>query len=161
MQKSKLLIVEDDAYKIDDILKEFRTTIEARLVSSVSTAVKAIVASNFELIVLDMALPTFERSKESSAGSGQPQGGVEILRTLQHLNSDSSVIIISQYAGIEMEKEFVPICDTPTYLKSRYGVNVIGAVHYDFEIRDWSTEFKNILKENFSSFLNNHENTIN
>lgn len=140
-----VLLVEDDNYKRDAILSVVPENFECSVEQSVATAVRRLSRDRFDLIILDMALPNYEKKDNAASGSSQPQGGVDVLRELKYLKLDSKVIIVSQYPGIEIDGEFVSLNESVETLNSRYGVSVLGAVVYDFEDDSWVADFNRIL----------------
>ena len=147
MKRLSILVVEDDEYKINDICGALPKHTDRTVVRSVASAVRAVVDGAFDLIMLDIALPTFEKQTGAASGSSQPQGGVEVLRALNYAKSTSRIIIISQYPGIEIDGVFVSLSASVQALNDRYDIDVVGSVAYDFEDNAWINEFKNIMSK--------------
>lgn len=82
---TKILLVEDDEFKAADILKivtELFPEASADRANSVTSALRAISARDYTVVVLDMSLPTFELSGPGGGGSPQGQGqGCSVLLT--------------------------------------------------------------------------------
>ena len=144
MSKS-VLIVEDDKFKADDLRKEIAKDWDVTIVASVRDAVVRVLDDGFDAIVLDMALPTFTADSSSLSGTAQPQGGVEVLRALKFTQLGTPVIIVSQYPDLEIDGIFHSLEAAPKVLSERYGIEVVGAIVYDFQNRGWSDEFGRML----------------
>ena len=145
--RTRILIIEDDHFKADDLRKEIGGEFEVFVVASVRDAVVKVLEETFDAIVLDMALPTFTADAASSSGTAQPQGGVEILRALRSGNPGTPVIIVSQYPDLEVDGEFHSLDASPRVLSERYSLRVIGAVVYDSQNRTWADVFRGLLNE--------------
>src|SRR6218665_1104065 len=101
----KILLIEDEAHKREELstcLTEFFGDSAAiDHVDSVRAAFWAVSAEDYDLIVLDMALPTFSTDGTATErGHDQALGGVEVLRALKSRGVSRKVIIITQYPEI-------------------------------------------------------------
>ena len=143
---TRILIVEDDNFKANDLKKELDFDCEVVTVVSVRDAVVKVLQCVFDAIILDMALPTFTADAVSFSGTAQPQGGVEVLRALKSTKANSSVVIVSQYPDLEIDGVFFSLEESPRVLSDRYGICVTGAVIYDFQNRSWVEDFRNLVK---------------
>lgn len=117
-------------------------------VDSVHAAFWAVSENDFDLIVLDMALPTF--STEGSAaerGHDQAMGGVEVLRALKARGTTSKIIIITQYPDIAVGGRRLKLSEAPGVLSRRYEQDVIGAVLYRYRSPSNNAKLKTILKK--------------
>lgn len=117
-------------------------------VDSVHAAFWAVSGDEFDLIILDMALPTF--STEGSAaerGYDQALGGVEVLRALKARGMTSKVIIITQYPDITVGGKRLKLGEAANVLSCRYSQDVIGAVLYRYKSPSNSTKLTALLKK--------------
>ena len=142
---TRVLIVEDDKFKADDLKNEIASDCDVTIVASVRDAVVRVFDEVFDAIILDMALPTFTADSSSLSGTAQPQGGVEVLRALKSTQLSTPVVIVSQYPDLEIDGVFHSLEAAPKVLSERYGINVVGAVVYDFQDRGWSDEFRKLV----------------
>ena len=142
---TSVLIVEDDKFKADDLSREIASGFSITVVASVRDAVIKVLGEAFDVVVLDMALPTFTADAASASGTAQPQGGVEVIRALKSVKTDTPVIIVSQYPDLEIDGKFHSLLGAPKVLSERYSIRVVGAVVYDFQNRAWSDVFRGLL----------------
>lgn len=142
----KILVIEDDNFKAEDLRREILNECEVSIVGSVRDAVVTVLNQSFDIVVLDMALPTFTANAASASGTAQPQGGVEVLRALKSVSAGTPVIIVSQYPDLEVDGEFHSLEQSPGVLSARYGIRVVGAVVYDFQDRTWAGAFRELLR---------------
>ena len=74
------------------------------------------------------------------------QGGLEVIRTLKVLRKTPKIVIFTQYDGLELDGNYIPICDTVPLLKDRYACDVIGAVVYEYQSDGWKTGFDCLME---------------
>ena len=125
----RVLVVEDDDFKFEDIFglfQKFKLTVDVQRASSVQAGYEAIQGAQFDYIILDMALP----SHNLVAGTGnpypEPVGGLEILLELADQNRAERVIILTQYPSIEFNREYVPLGKFCS-VAAEHGINLIRA----------------------------------
>ena len=112
---------------------------------SVRDAVVGVLTDNYDVVILDMALPTCTRSPLSPGGTAQAQGGMEVVRALRSRRSRTPVIIVSQYPDLEIDGEFFSLLLAPTELTERYGLAVVGSILFDFQNRSWVEKFRKMV----------------
>ena len=140
----QVLLVEDDVHKSDDIKTTFFENDIVHVARSVKEAVCAVEERGYDLIVLDMALPTFRKQVKSAGGTTQASGGVEVIRAIQRTKVESMVVIVSQYPDLEIDGKYLPLERSPEFLLKRYGVNVVGAVRYEYDDKGWVRKFASL-----------------
>lgn len=133
----KVLLIEDEIHKREELaayLNEFGgAELEISIADSVRSAVKAVTGTNYDLIVLDMALPTFTVEEGSvDGGLDQALGGVEILRTLKFLGKRQRIVIVTQYPDITLDGKRVKLNSARSALEKKYGQSIEGAVLYKY-----------------------------
>jgi CheY-like chemotaxis protein len=148
----RVLLVEDELHKREElsssILLFFAGNVELVHVDSVHAAYWAASADEFDLIILDMALPTFSiDSPVADRGLDQALGGVEVLRALKARGVNCKVIIITQYPDINVGGRRLKLSDAPSVLSKRYSQSVIGAVLYKYKSPSNSSKITALLKK--------------
>ena len=145
----KILLVEDETHKREEMrqcVKEVHG-FDPEIVDGVSSAVLMVIDFDFDLIILDMALPTFgESSDDKKKGHDQAQGGIEVLRALKHANKSTKVIIVTQYPDFYIGSTKIKLKDSPGVIGKRYEQNVIGAVLYNYKSKNTLQSVISILK---------------
>lgn len=145
-----ILLVEDDDHKVSDLKREiegFWSGASLDITRSVRESCMAVRGKRYDLIFLDLSLPTFDQEKRKSGGAGQPQGGIEVLRMLKRIQHDDPVIIVSQYYEVEFEKKHYSLIDCVNIIVKRYGCNLVGTVLYAFESNDWKAKIRKLMGE--------------
>lgn len=148
-----ILLVEDDDFKAADIAKviaEVSSGNEIEKATSVTSALKAMSNRPFDLVILDMSLPTFDMSGPGGGGSPQAQGGIEVLRLAKRLRHQPNFIIVTQYPDIEIESREIPLNLAARILSTEFGLKLIGCLLHEFESDAWRIELAARLKKFFS-----------
>jgi CheY-like chemotaxis protein len=146
----QILIIEDDDYKSSDIcrlIEEHVEECEVVKAASVTSAMRAVSASRFDLVILDMSLPTFDLTGPGGGGSPQSQGGVEVLRLMRRQKSDTPVVVITQYPDIEFDGYEVPLAYAADRLSDRFELSVKACVAYEFDRGTWRGELIEALRK--------------
>jgi CheY-like chemotaxis protein len=145
----KILLVEDEVHKRDEILACLRSVlgVEPDISDSVSSAVLRVLEESYSLILLDMALATYgEAAEDNLKGHDQAQGGIEVLRALKMARRKSSIIIITQYPNFSIGGIKVKIKNSKDQIFSRYGQDVVGTVLYQYKSPSVMDKLGSILK---------------
>jgi len=114
----------------------------------VHAAFWSVSTNDFDLIILDMALPTFSADGSAAArGHDQAMGGVEVLRALKSRAIVSKIIIITQYPEIAVGGDRLKLGVAADFLSKRYGQNVIGGVLYKYRSPSNAVKLTALLKK--------------
>ncbi|MFK4810358.1 hypothetical protein ACI3KW_09105 [Devosia sp. ZW T5_3] len=144
----RVLLVEDEEHKIADLTERIlRAGIapgDLVAVSGVRDAVLQATGGSYDLVVLDMALPTFSHG----TGGGVPQsvGGVEVLRALDAEGLSLKIIVVTQYPGIIIGGKNVTLRQVGKVASAKYGQQVLGAVLYKFKMPEWQEAFDALME---------------
>lgn len=146
----KVLLIEDEEHKADDLtrrlLNKGLSTPELTRAIGVRQAVLEVMRGVYDLVVVDMALPTFSSTgDDGSGGGGQAVGGIEILRALSSTNVCTNVIIVTQYPDIIVGGDRVRLHQAARVLSAKYQQEVLGAVLYSYKTPEWETAFDALL----------------
>lgn len=158
-QMKRILLIEDEVHKREELtahLNDFLSEPKSiDVVDSVREAVFATTENDYDLIILDMALPTFTTSEEEGFDDGgldQALGGVEILRTLQALGKSARIIIVTQYPDISVNGKRVKLRAAPLALSKKYGQEILGAVLYKYKSDLNRSKLQNIVGRVWSKY---------
>lgn len=145
----KILLVEDEIHKRDEIVRCVSEvfSVEPEVVGSVQGAVLRVTESDFDAIILDMALPTFgDSAADNKKGHDQAQGGIEVLRALRAANKSSRIIIVTQYPDFYIGGSKIKLKDSGRVIQEKYNQNVVGAVLYNYKSNATLGRIVSILK---------------
>lgn len=148
-----ILIIEDDDYKLERLKIFASVELENLTIStseSLKEALEAIGKNTFDLIFVDMAIP----SHPTIAGQGTPvsfnTGGLEVLMELAAMGRSDPCIIITQYPDIEISGEYIPIGDVKTKLPLLLECEVAACIFYEEDSNTWEAELKKVFRDIFA-----------
>jgi DNA-binding response OmpR family regulator len=138
-----IILIEDDNFKENMIKKSIFDLSNENVVSvarSVAGAVKLLTDQSFDLVILDVSLPSHDKSK-SAPSLQMPSGGLEVLYELAFEDRKEPVIIVTQYPEIELEdKKSVPIHKARDLLVEATGVDIRRVIYFDRSDDAWRRE---------------------
>ena len=137
------LLIEDDPDKakkiIDFINANFQyCSITHRL--SYQSGLKELFSIDFDFLLLDMSLPSYDQGHGSYAGKPRNFGGRDILKEMKRYNKSARVKIITQYN--EFDGGLVSMKDLDEELKNKYASLYDGYIIYSSSRSDWENELK-------------------
>lgn len=149
----KILIVDDDRAKIDKIEEVVLNKLEVDIINkrySYQSGIKEILnAENIEydLVLLDMTMPTFDITSRDNGGQRKDFAGKEIMRYMKRKKVLTPVIVITQYDILGAKS--IELSDIMIELEDKYGEFYLGTVYYDVRIENWKSEIISIILKRF------------
>ncbi|UBZ08781.1 response regulator [Salegentibacter mishustinae] len=142
----KILLVEDDEDKRSRIAEFIKNELEANIdiARSFQSGRKSISEKKYDLILLDMSMPTFDISPLESGGRSQPFGGRTLLFEMQRRNINTKVVVITQFDFFGVDDEEITLEELDLELKNSFSQNYLGAVPFNIGYEDWK---ENLLKK--------------
>ena len=145
----RILLVEDENFKkelIESELASFLVAVDMHYARSVQHAVSAIEKILFDLIILDIALPSHALRAGGSQPLSQPSGGVEVLLELSYDKREDKVIILTQHPEIEFDGCSYSLDTIAEVFSNRLCVNIGGIIHFHPSDEIWKSKLReNIL----------------
>jgi CheY-like chemotaxis protein len=136
----RVLLVEDDQFKqelIEDELRKARPLARIDVARSVQQAVQMIRSQAFDLVILDIALPSHASRPGGSQPISQPSGGVEVLLELGYERRRDKVVIVTQYPEVEYDGRFYPLSKVGRVLGPLIEANIVDAVYFAPQDAQW------------------------
>lgn len=141
------LLIEDDpnkAKKIVSFLDADFPNINMTLRISYQSGLREIFTSQFDFILLDMSLPTYDQNTSSPSGKPRNFGGRDILKEMKRYKKKSRVKILTQYN--EFDGGSISINELHSQLKTKYNSNYKGYIIYNSRSTQWQEELNEFLK---------------
>lgn len=134
----KILIVEDDSFKLDAIRRILaeRPGVEIETAVSLRDAMTTLEASEFDFVVLDMAIPSHTSAVPAVDTYSQPVGGLDILMFLAMGGRTERVAVLTQHPTVEYDRRHVPLHKIVEALRADGIYNVVEAILFTEE-RKW------------------------
>ncbi|EKN6076500.1 response regulator, partial [Yersinia enterocolitica] len=141
------ILIADDSLQKQELLKEliideypngviFQT-------DSFNSTFKEIKSRLFDLILLDMTMPTFEQNKRgSSEGKVRTLAGKDIISKMVYRNIITPTILVTQFEVFGRHNHLISIKEMADELMINYPEIVRGCILFDFQSDIWKKEIK-------------------
>jgi CheY-like chemotaxis protein len=138
----KILLVEDEESKrqqVIDVLVQRCGESEITEARSLNSALRLIVAERFELVILDMTMPTFDIAADEEGGRPQAYGGRELLRHMKRRQIETPVIVLTQFDRFGKEPDQRTVEELDQEL-SREHKNYRKVIRYNVAFDAWRAD---------------------
>lgn len=146
MEQCKILIIEDNLKKLNNLkswINSKVTDVSIKEAISYTSGVREIYNNCWDLIFLDMSLPTYDVTPQEQGGDKKPLAGKEILRRMAYKKIYIPVIIITQFDTFG-DKE-ISIDSLNEEFKTEYSSIWRGTINYDEINTSWMEELERIF----------------
>ncbi|HHT1516438.1 TPA: response regulator [Enterobacter hormaechei] len=146
----EILVVEDNEYKRKRIVEVIHADFDDCNVTesySFTSAWKLISENLYDIIFLDMSLPTFDKTDSDPGGVFRIFGGKELARKMEKRNINSKFIFITQYKNFSDNINSYSYDDLKDELLRNYNKNCLGFILYSNTKSEWRDELIKSIKE--------------
>lgn len=144
----RILIVEDQEAKAgnlkDFISSQYSDTV-IDIAQSYQSGVEEGISGDYDLLLLDMTLPNFDRKPGEEGGITRMKGGQLIIEELVENNISFKCAVVTQYETFDNET----IEDVDSQMKDICGDCYYGYVKYNNSDENWKEELKIIIDKCF------------
>lgn len=143
-----ILIVEDNSHKrekVVDYILQLLPEAEIDEAYSFSSGGKLATENSYDLILLDISLPTYDKTESDTGGRNRAFGGHEIARKIIRRKLKTNIIFITQFDSFSDQDRSHSIDSLETLLKNDCGDNYIGLVRYDSSRYSWKEKLGELL----------------
>ena len=144
----KILIIEDDPNKAGQLMKfleEELFSITIVLKKSYKSGLKELLSDDYDLILLDMSMPTFDITIEESGGKPLPFAGKEILRQMKRRNVTIPAIIVTQFESFGEAEKKITLDKLKNELNQEFLQIYIDTIYYNPAGSDWKKLLLNLI----------------
>ena len=145
----KILFIEDEIVKQNDILKYLNEELLQRdieVVHSLMGGMLALGKSAYEMVLLDMSLPLYDLNGEDEGiNEFEAFGGIEILDEIQRKELSVKVLVITAFDVIEDDTKKIQLKQLDQQMKANYTDIYLGCIHYDQSSLEWKAEVKKYI----------------
>jgi CheY-like chemotaxis protein len=145
----KILIVEDNQSKLDHITNFIRSKFDNSFVSnrrSFQTGLKEIQDVTYDIILLDMSMPTYDISPTEAGGAKKTFAGMDILRQMQRKGITTPVLIVTQFDIFGDGENSILLTELKSQLSEKFPAIYLGTVYYNTGV-SWESELENYLSK--------------
>lgn len=143
-----ILIIEDNPFKREKVIEFIKITYDATLIeaSSYNSGVNLALENNFDLIILDMSMPTFDRTDTTHGGRFRALAGKDIAIKLERAKKLVPFIILTGYKDFSVNSQSLSIYQIDETLKAM-GDIYKGCIIFDAVNSVWKEELSKIIEE--------------
>lgn len=144
----KIFIIEDDLLKLG-LLQEYlqHTYREAVIESfgSYNSGLRACEDGEPDLVILDMALPTFDRKPNKRDGRQRALGGYDLLTKFELKELPIKAIVVTQLTDFGDGDERMSFTEITNICKDEFPDYFLGSVYFAQSNTDWQNDLQIIL----------------
>ncbi|MDN5107114.1 response regulator [Aliarcobacter butzleri] len=144
----KIILIEDNEHKrkkIKDFISNIDKSILIEEAYSYTSGLKKCLENAFDLLIIDMTMPTYDKSSSESGGRFRTYGGKEIIRQLKRKNKEIPFVVVSQYSKFSENNETLSLEEIAEQLNTISKEFYIDTVLYDTSSSNWKILLENIL----------------
>ncbi|PSW78321.1 response regulator [Photobacterium damselae] len=148
--KNKILIVEDNEYKrtrIKELIYSEFPDCDISECYSFTSAWKLISNCKFDLLLLDISLPTFDKTDSDPGGMFRVFGGKELARKIKKRGITTKFLFITQFTSFSNSSSFISFDGLKEELLSHYKEECLGCILYSNTVSEWREELITHIKE--------------
>lgn len=148
----KILLVEDNQYKRDKILSVLNSIsgdVEIDNSESFSTAAQRLEKLKYDLVILDMSLPTYDKSKYETGGQFRPFGGKELASKIRRKRIESKIIFITQYDSFVKDGVTYSFKELSGEILTEYDSMCLGFIYYDSTSTKWRQDLIDLIASEY------------
>ncbi|MCG8881637.1 response regulator [Tenacibaculum finnmarkense] len=143
----KGLLIEDDPIKASKILNFLLDNFSSYKLlhrKSYQSGIKQIFEENFDFILLDMSIPTYDQDQGNFSGKPRNFGGRDILKEMKRYKKVSQVLVVTQYN--EFDGGSLSIKELDSQLLENYTGLYKGYIYYKSGQTDWEDNLLKFIK---------------
>jgi len=148
--KTKIILIEDDKKKIEDIREFLNAEFNYKnltIKESYQSGLKALIDNEYDLLLLDMSIPTWDKSPVEQGGNYEKFGGYKVLKEVIRKGKPIRTILISMFDDFGESDNSITLTQLDKILKNEFSSIYIGAIFYSSRETKWREELKNVLEQ--------------
>ncbi|SCW88821.1 hypothetical protein [Mucilaginibacter sp. NFR10] len=150
MKNLKMILIEDDSKKIDDIRIYVTTKLkfpDFTVKESYQSGVKEILTNDYDLLLLDMSIPTFDKTPFESGGHYEKFGGYKVLKEIVRKKRPIKTILITMFDDFGESDISITLSQIDQSLAEQFAGLYLGSVFYNARENKWQEDLKRIIEE--------------
>lgn len=145
-----ILFVEDNSHKrtrVVDLIKMSGIEVVVDEACSYSSGSRKLEEKNYDLYLLDISLPTYDKSSSESGGRFRVFGGREIARKILDIDIECKIAFITQFNSFSEKGNSYTFdalqIEIANELREKFG----GMIYYNSASSTWRDELLKVIKD--------------
>lgn len=141
-----ILIIEDNPLKRGKVEAYLNSRYGARMscAGSYNTGLKLAISGEYDFMILDMSMPTFDRTEATHGGRFRALGGHEIAVRLAKLQSLIPFVVLTGYRDFSVNSQSLSVQQIDLALRS-VGDKYKGCILFDAADSVWQDKLSEII----------------
>jgi DNA-binding NarL/FixJ family response regulator len=144
----KFLLVEDDALKSENIQSFLQSEFpldEVTVARSFQSGRRQAESNNFDLLILDMTLPTYDVAPRSREGRTRSKGGRELMRKIKLTGISLKAIVVTQFSSFGEGPDAVTFDILMKECLHELPDVFLGGIFYKSSSENWKKELHDMM----------------
>lgn len=141
----KIILIEDDKKKIQDI-EDFLSSVfnykSLVVKESYQSGLRELIFNNYDILLLDMSIPTWDRTPVEMGGNYQKFGGYMVLKEIIRKNKPVNTILITMFDDFGESDNSITLNQLDQILTKEFPEIYKGTVYYSSRENKWKDELK-------------------
>ena len=145
---SNIIVIEDDFKKKEDIRNFLASDMQIKNVvikESYQSGLRELIKNNYDLLLLDMSIPTWDKSIDEPGGNFEKFGGYKILKEITRKKRPIKTILITMFDDFGESDTSITLNQLNNLLKNEFPEIYIGAVYYNTREEKWKKELSEFI----------------
>lgn len=144
----RVLVVEDDENKRQQLVRFLLHkdhTMPITQMRSYQSGLREILTRQFDRILLDMSMPTYDKSENETGGRFRPFAGREIMEQMDRRGLRTPVIVVTQFESFGEGASRMALHELEERLKADFPAIFWGTVYYNPALNTWADSLTRLL----------------
>lgn len=145
-----ILLIEDDKKKIEDVkdfLVEKYNYQSLEVKESYQSGLRELIRTKYDLLLLDMSIPTWDKSIDEPGGSFEKFGGYKILKEITRKGKEVDTILITMFDDFGESDSSITLTQLNNVLKDEFEKIYRGVVYYNTREDKWKEDLDSYIKQ--------------
>lgn len=148
---NNILFIEDNRAKADDVslfMNENYPEINFEIKESFTSGLRELFKNRYDLLFLDMSIPTREGDANSLINNFEQLGGYQILSEMKRKKKQIPTILITMFNEFGVNSSFFNLNEIDELCMTEFSDFYLGAVYYTSRDATWKEKLKNFIENN-------------
>ncbi|MGR5126656.1 hypothetical protein [Photobacterium swingsii] len=143
-----VLIADDDKEKTEELVRVLKSKLEIGVLDfsiSYNSTAKKLKNSEYDLVLLDMSMPTFNPKSNKNKPTLKALAGKDIMVKLKYRAIKVPVIVVTQFDIFGRHSDAIGIEHLISDLRNNFPDNFVGCIYYNTQSNLWEKELIDMI----------------